>query len=401
MCGRLIAGLLIIMLLATCVGCWDRRDPEVRGYVLATALDYDPDRDLYQIIVQIAHVMGQVEEEHRGGNPDPGEPRPFWVLSAYGETPYHAREQLVEGTSRELFWAHNMVTLFSEDLARSGLYPALDFLERERQLRLISRPLVVQGNVRKLMEAEFPLEETGARGLQRQMATLQFDADIFPTMFLSAVYNQLEQPGREIVIGRVEVLADDSGGEGDEDDMVVPPARLGGAAAFTNDVFSGWFEPDEFRGWMHLVGGEHQSSYLVPSPGEEGASVALKSISETVRMYPVVDGDEVRIRIEMKARAKIQEYTGKHEMLRDDQFIDSLRRRSAEALRADIEATIRRCQELESDVLGFGNLIYRKKPQKWWEIEDDWDEMFPELRVDIDVQLVIKRAGLIGPPVQR
>ncbi len=405
MCGRLVAAFLIIALLMAGVGCWDRRDPEMRGYVLATAFDYDPDRELYQITVQIAHVMGQIEEAHAGGNPDPGEPRPFWVLSAYGETPFHAREHLVEGTSRELFWGHNIVTVFSEELARSGLRPVLDFLERERQLRLISRPLVVQGDVRKLMEAEFPLEDTGARGLQRQITAVQFDANIFPAMFLSEVYNQLEQPGFEILIGRAEVLvADEEGGshgeDGNDDDMVVPPVRLGGAAAFVDDVFRGWFEPDEIRGW-HLVGGEHQSSYLVPSPGEEGATVGLETISEKARMYPVVEGDEVGINIELKARTRIQEYTGDHEILRDDQFIDSLRRRSAEALRADIEKTISRSQELGSDVLGLGNLIYRKKPHEWWEIEDDWDEIFPELEVNIDVQVVIKRAGLIGPPVQR
>jgi spore germination protein KC len=73
--------------------------------------------------------------------------------------------KLTEGVSREFFWAHNRISLLSEEVARKGIYPIMDMVERERQLRTSGHVVIVDGDVKKLMEAEFPLEETGARGL--------------------------------------------------------------------------------------------------------------------------------------------------------------------------------------------------------------------------------------------
>ena len=87
---------------------------------------------------------------------------------------------LTKGISREFFWAHNRIFVLSEELARNGIYPVMDMVERERQLRTSGYVVVADGDVRKLMEAEFPLEETGARGLDRQIATIRYERSLFP-----------------------------------------------------------------------------------------------------------------------------------------------------------------------------------------------------------------------------
>ena len=57
------------------------------------------------------------------------------------------------GTSREFFWAHNRVLLFSEKLARRGIGEILDLVARERQFRPVMPPAVVEGTLRRLLEA--------------------------------------------------------------------------------------------------------------------------------------------------------------------------------------------------------------------------------------------------------
>ena len=70
-----------------------------------------------------------------------------------------------------------------------------------------------------------------------------------------------------------------------------------------------------------------------------------------------------------------------------------------ESLRESELRGMKKRWETNSDVLGLGNLIYRKKPRVWEEIEDDWDDIFPELEVDIIVEVEQKRTGLVSTPV--
>ena len=129
-----------------------------------------------------------------------------------------------------------------------------DVLERKRLIRLIARPAVVQGDIRKLMEADYPLEETGAAGLDKQMASIQLEKSIFNTLLFVDLYSAIEASGMEMFMGKIKVHDDrkekegggggggDSGGGGGGDSGSGsgggsgsgsgPPAEIGGGAIF-------------------------------------------------------------------------------------------------------------------------------------------------------------------------
>jgi len=50
--------------------------------------------------------------------------------------------------------------------------------------------------------------------------------------------------------------------------------------------------------------------------------------------------------------------------------------------------------EYKADVLGFGNKIYKKYPNKWKKLEKDWnDKYFKDIKVNINVDLKIATTG--------
>ncbi|HOL15325.1 MAG TPA: hypothetical protein PLZ49_03915, partial [Bacillota bacterium] len=136
---RLALTLLLIALMtgSCCTGCWNRREPELLGIVLAVGFDYDQERGLYQVFAQLANpiALGGAGGDGGGGGGAGGK-KPFWTVDAKGRTPFEAIRNLIEVSSRELFWAHCRVVLFSENLARRGLKDIFDLFERERQFRL-------------------------------------------------------------------------------------------------------------------------------------------------------------------------------------------------------------------------------------------------------------------------
>ncbi|MFO8059419.1 MAG: hypothetical protein R6U70_02005, partial [Bacillota bacterium] len=145
---RILLAALIISGAFLGSSCWDRRDPEHLAYVIGTGFDVEED-GRFHVIAQLANPLVLGGELGATG----GEDKAFWVVSASGYTPLDAMRNLAEGTSRELFWAHNRVVMFSEELARRGIAPVLDLFERQRQLRTIAHPAVVSGDLRTLMEA--------------------------------------------------------------------------------------------------------------------------------------------------------------------------------------------------------------------------------------------------------
>ena len=403
---RRLALLLLIAALAggLCAGCWNRREPELLGIVLAVGFDYDPEKDLYRAIAEIANPAGMGQGgggESGGGGGGSNGKKAFWTAEAAGHTPFEAVRNLDDVSSRQLFWAHCRIVLFSERLARRGLTDVLDLLERGRQFRLIAKPVVVDGDLRKIMEADFPLEETGAKGLDRFIVTSRFEKSTFPEKNLNELISTLGQPGIEMIIGRLQVLEGEEGDAGSsEGAAALPPARVGGSALFRGDRMVGWATDNQTLGWAYASSRAFRSVLIIESPQKKGSYISIGAFGHKAQMRLVGDEDNWRIELKVKIHARIQEFEGPGKLDSDNELIRSLERRAAAAARNRIEAMLGRSQELKSDIVGFGNLIYRKNPKLWQRIESRWDEeIYPQLRINLIVEFDILRSGLTNNPL--
>lgn len=396
--------LLIIAVLVTglCGGCWNRREPELLGVVIAAGFDYDEEKELYRVIAQLANpiAMGQGGgEESGGGGGGSGGKQAFWTTEAEGHTPFEAIRNLAETSSREFFWAHCRVILFSERLARRGLKDTLDLLERGRQFRLIAKPAVISGDLKKIMEAAFPLEQTGARGLDSFIATINFERSIFPEKNLNEVISTFSQSGKEIFIGQLKVLESDEEG-GKEGASIASPARVGGGALFRGDRMVGWGSIEQAQGWTYATGRAFRSTFVVESPEKMGSYISIGAFGHSAQMRLLGDAENWRIELKVKMHGRIQEFGGPGALDAENELTRSLERRAAQAVRNRIEAMLSRAQELKSDIFGFGNLIHRKNPRLWQEIAPRWsEEIFPQLEIDLQVEFSILRAGLVKNPL--
>lgn len=402
-CRRLLPLMIIIALLGTlCTGCWNRREPELLGVVLAVGFDFDEENDTYLIFAQLADpiAMGGGAESEGGGS---GGERSFWTMQAKGRTPFAAVRNLINTSSRALFWPHCRVLLLSEKLARRGIANIFDLFERGRQFRLIVKPAIVAGDLREIMEAEFPLEETGARGLDRLILTTRFERSIFPEKNLNELIATHAQPGKEMLIGRLTVLDTEAGkqGEGGGNENIPPPARLGGCAFFRGDRMVGWASPCQTQGWGYGSGRAFRSTFVVKSPAKEENCVSIETFGHDARMRLRGDDNNWRIELKVKLHGRIQEFDSPGKLDTENELTHSLERRAAQAVRNNIEAALSRSQELKSDIFGFGNLIHRKNPWLWKKIHSRWDEeIFPQLTIDLIIEFDILHSGMVKNSVE-
>ena len=402
---------LLLSLLAS-AGCWDRREPSFLGVVTAVAFDYDPQTELLQVIAEVANPLGISAGEGGGQNGGGGGAEmPFWVVETSGHTIYEAIKKTEQISTRKLIWSHLEVVLFSEAMAKRGLRPVLDYIDRERQARLIARPFVVQGDIRKLMGAEFPLEQLGGTALIRQLLTLRLEDAVVPEIdSLRRLFHHLSVPGVELLLPCIEVEVGKEegggGGGGDEGKTRRPgPAKISGAALFRGDKLAGFFDEKETAGYLWLTNNIRRLTMVFPPPGEGGDGENKDNKFLTVEVFwaanklqQEVQGEKVRVHLFVQAEARLQDYGGQ-DLSQAEEFKRSLNRRLATVIHNQIGMAWRKARFLNLDVFGFGHELYKTRPQDWRRLEKKWAGIFPEIELEVDVRTLIRSYGLVAKPI--
>ncbi len=393
---RIIISLLFLLLLLLFLlpGCWNRREPEELALVLAAGFDLEQESGDFKIIAQIANPLGMGGEGPEAGGG--GDQDATWVVAAMGETPFEAARNLITKSSREINFTHTAVIVFSEEISRDGLHQLLDFLDRERQFRLVAHPLVVDGDIRKAMETHFPLEEVGAVALVRHMRTTSEDRAVTRDLFLRDLYNTFTQPGWEVTIPRLHLITTEEG------DLVEEASvEISGLAVFFKDRMVGWLNEKESRGLNWVISDISRAVYVLKSPTDSRRPSTVEIFQASSTMKARVEGDQVTIALEIMADGRLQETHTEEEWLSaESELTLSLDRRLAQAIRNDVNLVLETAQQdLKSDIFGFGNLIYRTLPKEWARLEGRWDEIFPQVQVEISVDANVRRTGLTKDPI--
>lgn len=71
----------------------------------------------------------------------------------------------------------------------------------------------------------------------------------------------------------------------------------------------------------------------------------------------------------------------------------------SDKIRSEIEHMLRKLQhEFKSDALGFGTVFHRQHPQQWKHLKRQWNEIYPDVQVDVKARITIERMGRTEAP---
>jgi len=393
---KIIFLLLLILTLFCGAGCRDRREPDLLGIVTLVGFDLDPQTGYIKMLASVANPTGggggQDQSSGSGGG---GQKPPFWVVEAAGRTVFQTSKNLEVISTRELRWSHVDVVLFSERLARErGIGPVLDLFDRERQSRPISVPLVVQGDLKKFMESMYPLEQDSGSALAKQVRSIRLETARIPeTDSLIKIFTNLARPGKEVALPLVRFVP-----EGGEDSLrtgTPNPAKISGSALFQGDRLQDLFNERETAGYLWLTGNVDIATYVIRCPGSEEDFLSIEVDQTATKMKPLLKDGELRFQASVQAEGRIREFNCENPPQWNEEFVAALNRRLATAIRNQMEMSLDKARQAGVDVFGLGNLLYRTHPGKWKEVEERWSEVFPDVAVDIEVQAIIRRHGLV------
>lgn len=373
------------------VGCWDQREINASAIPLAIGIDLLEDKN---IVVSTLLAQPRPPEETGSRVTD------AQVVSANDPGVAIATRRLMLSISQVPLWAHVRTFILGERLAGNDLSLAIDFMTRNRNIRPdINLLICAQTNPEKVLLQAAGLEGGGLREL---VYFSEDQAGIYVPITLREFTYRLMTPGIEPAVPIIILQPDPSRKlpekKGDKNAAQANNKQekitLHEMAVFKGNRMIGTLNERESRGYRWLnsqfkTGG----LFNVNSPLQPEDDIALEVIRFSSKTRPQISGDQLQMRIDIEANLAFYEVNSSGQLL-SPEMISQLEKEANSEIKHQITACIRRSQQLNSDVLGWGWKMQAYQPYEWKQLQSKWGEVFPYVEADIHVQTHIRRSYL-------
>jgi spore germination protein KC len=90
-----------------------------------------------------------------------------------------------------------------------------------------------------------------------------------------------------------------------------------------------------------------------------------------------------------------------HKNYADEKEAAKLEKEAAAALQQNIQELIQKVQtEYDADIFGFSRYIRAELPAVWKDVENNWDEEFRKVQVDVIAKIRIRNSALTNNPIK-
>jgi spore germination protein KC len=117
-------------------GCWNYREVDKMAIAAGIAVDRDPITKDYIMTVEVVNISAQSQYATISSE----------IYTSKAKTMFDAVRNLIEMTGLRLFWSHAKVLIVSEEIAKEGMIPVIDWYLRDSEIRINMWLLISKGN---------------------------------------------------------------------------------------------------------------------------------------------------------------------------------------------------------------------------------------------------------------
>ncbi|MCQ6278422.1 Ger(x)C family spore germination protein [Bacillus sp. EB600] len=367
-------------------GCWDRVEINDLAIVTGAAIDKKGDNDVELTIqVFLPNAISSGGGQSGGGGSSGG--ALTIVTSEKGINLADALSKVQGNLPRKVFWGQCKVFIFGERLAKEGIQKQVDFLLRHPQTRERAYLFVGKGKARQYLESTPKLERTSSEVI-RELAKARIGMD--------ATMKDMD----EMLMGKAQAAAlpyllPKTYKQKPKESILVP--RIFGTAIFRKDRMVGTITERETRGVIWLKN-EIKGYTVNVNPKNTAGDVSLDPVSARIRLIPEIQTGEWKMKVQVKTEGTVVQNRTNFS-ISDPQFLRIVEKAYQESIKKRIHLALQPVQhKLKVDIVGFADEFYRKYPKQFKRVENRWDEVFPNVRVILDVEAHIRRQGSIIEP---
>ena len=378
---RLRSILLLVVVSLFTTGCWNRLELNEQALVMASGVDATDDGKLLltdQVILPTNLSKGQSTMRQK-----------FITVSATGRNIMEAGQNLQTKLSRKYFLGHRRIIFVGEKLSQHGLGNIMDQFLRNPDARLRSDLFVVKNDTAvHALQIPSPLEQYPSLAVIKSRKFVGGTSETTLLSFLMEYVSPTSSPTLPVV----EIVPESP----DSNDKTF---SFSGRAIFNKQLkLVGYLNYSEasYRFWIMNTVTNRQVTFEVGN-GNGLSTIDCSQFKSSIR--PIVNNGHLRYVITLGAQGLLRE-SETDLKLKTPKELNLLERSAEQEVTQKVSHLISTVQhEYGTDIFGFDRAVARKYPRQWEGMKNHWDEIFPDIPVQIKAHITIKVVGLTSESV--
>ncbi len=370
----IISLLLIVSITIFSTGCWSYREIDKLALVSGIAVDKNNLDNNYELTAEIIDITASTREPKFNST----------RISSKGNGFFDCLRNMINLSAKQLFLSHASVLIISEDAARDGILPLLDWILRDSEPRITLYPLV--------SEAEYAKEILSAHSLSTEIRSFEIEDMIIsndklskiPNIKVYEIINDISSSGIYAVLPTVKSVINEG----------TRTMALSGGAIFNKDKLAGYMGLEDVKYYLFVRNKISGGLITIGFPSDIPIdNITLEILRNKTKVTPMFSNNELYMDIKIKTKVFIAESDTNIDII-NKSIIEQLEFTAEESIKNNIISLINMIQaDYGLDIFGFGDIVKEKMPKLWKEINNNWDEIFKELKVEVDVDVNIRGSG--------
>ena len=366
--------LIIITSLILITGCWDMVEINQRLYPYSVGIDLNHgEGGDYIVTISYININGigkNATQEER-----------VFIVSTPASSIYEASKILTTEVPYPFYFKHLRVLILGSDLAQDEHHvkQIIDGLSRDFQINKKLKIAMADGEAKAILESvpkslkQEEIEGTLFALLQDTGHTARYTSKT-----LTDLIQGMDQG--EVIVPRIKVDGQD--------------IKVYGGCIVKNYKAIGYLNELESRAISFIK--DEVKMELIDAP-YNGSTISFEVTGQDVKRKLIRLGEYLVMKIDIEVEGNIQEYILMDSSTTHGQgTLQSMEK----AIKVELEKQILNVLELlqkkyRADPIGVGEYISKFHPKIWKEIQDDWEEIFCEMDIEISIKPKIRRRGLI------
>lgn len=384
-------------------GCLER--VEINKLGLVTGIGIDKNEDTYVLTVQIlnpAAISGQNQNS-----------LPVYNLKAEGQSIHEAFSKVGQITSSALFLSHLNAIVINEEFAESGFAPLLNFSLRHAEIRPDISIVVAKGNsahdVLSVVTAldNIPAAQLNAGAMVSSHAARLINYNFYEVvdmvnnntmnLVLNAVSIHRETDHLDEKVTHKDGTDEITQGNGSTIDNILDVSnpvqlRIEHLAVFQSDKIVGFLNTDEAQLYNMVIGQPKRYVLVTRLEDEYYTSVRIPNVETKI----TTDLANNEATIKMNLSAVILENTYPIDLTNTDNLTimsDHIKNEFEKQMQDFVDKVQ---SELKSDIFGIGGQAYYHENKVWKELQGYWEDLFPDVNINLEIEVKIDSVGEIG-----
>ncbi len=380
---RAAALFICILLCLPLCSCWSERELNTLAIVIGSALDVGDQPDTVKLTAQVIKPS-EIGSDSSGGSGGSGE-KAYVNISYTDKSILSAVREITRMQNRRLYFAHSDVIIFSSDLARQDMAEGLDAFTRDYEARMNVFILIARGKASEILGEDITLEKAPAFHITGMMENQKANSETVVVTLRDFVIATLSESAAPVA-PMVELY--EAAGK--------RYAKLEGTAVFKQGKMIGELDKAQTRGLLWVTGKAKSGAMTVDTPWGQ---VILETYGSASSLKPLKTGDgSIRMQLTVNVDGTLES----NETIEDMSILENvemLKEKMRDYILSDIENALTKARGFSADVFGFGDAIRRDYPKEWEKMKRNWGEVFPEIGLDVEVNVILRSTGGLSRPI--